>query len=397
MADPRYLGKDKNGYNIYQLPDGSTSAPTTTPPNIEQRAAYNQVNSEPKVSTGDIATSSTPATATIPVSTQNQVNQASTATDTGTDAPTVTLQQSQATSQAPSGAIPYTPPDDGSRGSAITDETGQASTLRKNEYGDLYVPLVEPPQAPDAKVVAKTSSADAGPTAQPAQPQAQPGRNKYFPNDYYMDDLEITGNFGTSTGPSSFQSLSFKVTEPNGITLLYNLTRAVQDLYKSTAVFPQHAVFVMVIKFYGWDEKGNLVTNVSPVSGTPGAVPNNSNAVVVKYLPFNIANIEFKVSGKVVEYHITANGLTNYKYAQSTALGSVPHNWQLVGETVEQVLNGTSTAVTVSGDDSIRKTTESPAQATSPTASVNDIRTSAGVNENGNFTGETASPTQVGA
>ena len=161
MADPRYLGKDKNGYNIYQLPDGSTSAPTTMPPNIEQRAAYNQVNSEPKVSTGDIATSSTPATATIPVSTQNQVNQNSAATDTGTNAPTVTLQQSQATSQTPAGPIPYTPPDDGSRGSAITDETGQASTLRKNEYGDLYVPLVEPPKAPDAKVIAKAPPADA--------------------------------------------------------------------------------------------------------------------------------------------------------------------------------------------------------------------------------------------
>ena len=160
MADPRYLGKDKNGYNIYQLPDGSTSAPTTMPPNIEQRAAYNQVNSEPKVSTGDIATSSSPATATIPVSKQDQVNKNSAVSDTGTDAPTVTLQQSQATSQVTAGAIPYTPPDDGSRGSAITDETGQASTLRKNEYGDLYVPLVEPPNAPDAKVVAQASPAD---------------------------------------------------------------------------------------------------------------------------------------------------------------------------------------------------------------------------------------------
>jgi len=109
MADPRYLGKDKNGYNIYQLPDGSTSAPTTLPPNIEQRAAYNQVNSEPKVSTGDIATSSSPATATIPVFNQDQVNKNSAVSDTGTDAPTVTLQQSQSTSQTSTGAIPYGP------------------------------------------------------------------------------------------------------------------------------------------------------------------------------------------------------------------------------------------------------------------------------------------------
>ena len=119
------------------------------------------VGSEPRVSTGEIATSSSPATATIPVFKQDQVNKNLAVTDTGTDAPTVTLQQSQSTSQTSTGAIPYTPPDDGSRGSAITDETGQVSTLRKNEYGDLYVPLVEPPKAPDANAVAKAPPADA--------------------------------------------------------------------------------------------------------------------------------------------------------------------------------------------------------------------------------------------
>ena len=62
---------------------------------------------EPRVSTGEIATTSSPATETIPVFKQDQVNKNLATTDTGTDAPTVTLQQSQATSQAPTGAIPY--------------------------------------------------------------------------------------------------------------------------------------------------------------------------------------------------------------------------------------------------------------------------------------------------
>jgi len=322
---------------------------------------------KPRVSTGTIATNFNPATPVGKVTVQAATAEFN---NVGTNTPIVTLQQSQ-TTPSTSGAVPYNPPtgpiqtfDDGSTiqtfddGSTLATGTdGKTSATNATDIG------IVAPKGP----AAGSAPADKGPAVQPAQPQAQPGRNKYFPNDYYMDDLEIIGNFGTSTGPSSFQSLSFKVTEPNGITLLYNLTRAVQDLYKSTAVFPQHAVFVMVIKFYGWDEKGNLVTNVSPVSGTPGAVPNNSNAVVVKYLPFNIANIEFKVSGKVVEYHITANGLTNYKYAQSTALGSVPHNWQLVGETVEQILNGTVIASSPSGDDSKRNTTTSaPSQASSP-------------------------------
>jgi len=39
-------------------------------------------------------------------------------------------------------------PDDGSKGYAIQDETGQTSNLRKNEYGDLYYPPELQPAAP---------------------------------------------------------------------------------------------------------------------------------------------------------------------------------------------------------------------------------------------------------
>ena len=50
-----------------------------------------------------------------------------------------------------------TTPDDGSRGYAIQDETGQVSNIRKNEYGDLYYPVTPQPAAPPA---APTSSGD---------------------------------------------------------------------------------------------------------------------------------------------------------------------------------------------------------------------------------------------
>jgi hypothetical protein len=50
-----------------------------------------------------------------------------------------------------------TAPDDGSRGYAIQDETGQVSNIRKNEYGDLYYPVTPGPAAPPA---APTSSGD---------------------------------------------------------------------------------------------------------------------------------------------------------------------------------------------------------------------------------------------
>ena len=312
---------------------------------------------EPKVSSGTIATTSSPTTPVIQ-SFQSfaDAKKVAPSIDTGTNPPTVTLAQSQlAGPQSFDAAFKKANPGQISPNSDIRPYTPLADRNGQNEFIAKNTPAPKAPTTPD---VAKSPPADAGPAIQPAQPQAQPGRNKYFTNDYYMDDLEINGFFTGNRGPSSFQDLSFKVTEPNGITMAYNLTRAIRDLYKQDTAAVNTAVFVMVIRFYGWDEKGNLVTKISPVAGTPG-VPNNSNAVVVKYLPFTITDLDFKMNGKVVEYHVKAAGMTNYKFAQSTALGTVPHNWQLVGETVEQVLNGTSTAVN-STDDSKRKTTASP-------------------------------------
>ena len=52
-------------------------------------------------------------------------------------------------------------PDDGSRGYAIQDETGQVSNIRKNEYGDLYYPAEPQPAAPPKPA---TSSGDVAPS-----------------------------------------------------------------------------------------------------------------------------------------------------------------------------------------------------------------------------------------
>ena len=58
-------------------------------------------------------------------------------------------------------------PDDGSRGYAIQDETGQVSNLRKNEYGDLYYPAEPQPAAPPKPA---TSSGDVAPSTTSSAP-----------------------------------------------------------------------------------------------------------------------------------------------------------------------------------------------------------------------------------
>lgn len=171
------------------------------------------------------------------------------------------------------------------------------------------------------------------------------GRNQFFPLDYYIDNLEITAVIaGEAQGTIS--SISFRVTEPNGLTLLPNLNSAVRQAYKNTTSTPREAHYCLVIKFYGWDINGNLITDPTSSRGVPGATPSAANAAVVRYYPFQITKFDFKLASKQVEYSIEGVAAP-FKYATSTAFGSVPYNIELTGETVKQVLVGNGTTSTV--------------------------------------------------
>ena len=192
-------------------------------------------------------------------------------------------------------------------------------------------------------------------------------RNKYFNLDYYMDNLIISTSFNDN-GPSSVTNLEFTVTEPNGITLLQNLNNALRDLFKQpTGSVAKVAPYCMVIRFYGYDKDGNLITKVAPPAGSPGT-STTSNAVVVKYIPFNITEFTFKAASRAVEYQIKGTPPA-YKYAKGSALGSVPFPLELSGETVNDVLNGTEITDTGAGaeaGDRGANSTGSPSVQTGP-------------------------------
>ena len=62
------------------------------------------------------------------------------------------------------------------------------------------------------------------------------GRSPFFPLDFYLDNFEFNTTYSStpgSGGAAQFTDVSFTVTEPNGITLLSNLVNAVKDLYET--------------------------------------------------------------------------------------------------------------------------------------------------------------------
>jgi len=183
------------------------------------------------------------------------------------------------------------------------------------------------------------------------------GRSPFFPLDYYIDGLEFNVTYGgtpAAGGSATFSDLSFTVTEPNGISLLDNLYRAVSDLYtKKNLVKPgtapnySAAMYVIAIRFYGYDIDGNLVQPIARRSGVT-----DNQAAVEKFIPFIIGSIDFKVGSKLVEYQIkgtspgTATGF-------STNRGSIPQNFQFQGTTVKDILVGSvvqQTASQAAGD-----------------------------------------------
>jgi hypothetical protein len=174
------------------------------------------------------------------------------------------------------------------------------------------------------------------------------GRNKHFSLDYYIDNLEIESRIplkGTGAADGRL-SIKFTVTEPNGITLIDSLYRAVRDLYKQAnvtgnATYPA-AQYCLAIRFYGYNESGELVTTGRRGSNDTTNLT-DPKAIVEKFYPFRLIDIKFKIpKDRVVEYTIEGKPIPHF-YNKSEDRGTIPLAFELTGETVEQVLRGKPT------------------------------------------------------
>jgi hypothetical protein len=193
--------------------------------------------------------------------------------------------------------------------------------------------------------------------------------------DFYLDDLEIISKTpGKGVGmPHNAVELKFKVVEPNGLTLIDRIYAAVKGFYAPGENSPEldatgslaqqanggkpvkeitpnyiNAPYCLGIRFYGYDNNGNLV---APATGryspnaTPGLVgpTNDSYAIIEKLIAFNITDLKFRMAAgqnsKGVEYNITGKPIPmNHAFGQ--ARGTIPFPFELSGTTVKDLLIG---------------------------------------------------------
>jgi hypothetical protein len=171
---------------------------------------------------------------------------------------------------------------------------------------------------------------------------SQIGRSQYFSNDYYIDRVEIKSKIiGKGTNMShNAMDIKINVIEPYGITLVDNIDKAVQSYLGSDDLKKKNfsaAIYLLAIRFYGYDAQGNLVRGGVALNNADGAT--DRNAFVEKFYPFCLANINFKVASKAVEYQLECKPVPNIINA-STDRGSIIYNIELSGQTLRDLLAG---------------------------------------------------------
>lgn len=204
------------------------------------------------------------------------------------------------------------------------------------------------------------------------------GRNPAFPVDYYMDDLEISSKIwgGGKNAANNAVDIKFRVTEPNGITLIQSLFNAVKSVYSATPTTgntsgnaPNYltAQYCLVIRFYGYDANGNLIAPAKGAYSQTGGY--GQQAVITKYYPFTLTDIKFSVANRAVEYQILGKPIP-MKYNSSSDRGTIPLNFTMTGQTVDQLLNGKPITVKNTADPGVRPTAPTPLtkDSVSPTA-----------------------------
>jgi hypothetical protein len=229
-------------------------------------------------------------------------------------------------------------------------------------------------------LLAQSGGAPLPTTSNTATASITGSRNPFFNVDYYLDELELFSKLpGKGTGmPHNVVDIKFKVTEPNGLTLIDSLYAAVKAIYGAGADAPipdlqtdsaqllgQEAAnnlptsrlaatpnyltaqYCLGIKFYGYDSGGNLI---APATGkfntanqnnnkTPVGPSNDPYVIIEKYYPFLISDLKFRMVSRQVEYYVEAKPVSQFTAFGQTR-GTIPYNFELSGTTVKDLLIG---------------------------------------------------------
>lgn len=177
----------------------------------------------------------------------------------------------------------------------------------------------------------------------PVTPGSTPdaGRSPYFPNDFYIDSVTIENQIlGKGSGAAHMaSSIKFTVVEPQGITLLDRLYEAVANNEPKDGAGKVNytaALYLMVIRFYGYDQDGNIQL---PIKGglETDSTSSDPKAAVEKFIPFQLTRVNWTIGSKTVSYDFEGAPVGQIQGGY-TSRGTIPYDVQLSDMTVGGLL-----------------------------------------------------------
>lgn len=175
-------------------------------------------------------------------------------------------------------------------------------------------------------------------------------RGKGFELDYYIDDLEIVSNINSKEVGMATNSLSFKfkIKEPYGLTFPTKLIELQKDLKTkskisspvSSFVEAQHGIFLLSIRFYGYDEDGNIVTSAKYNNGSLTKNLDESATFERSFTIF-LTKMNFKLEGKGAVYDIDCR-IFDQQVGNGVKRSVLDQPPKAIGSTVKEMIGGSS-------------------------------------------------------
>jgi len=166
-----------------------------------------------------------------------------------------------------------------------------------------------------------------------------------FDLDYFIDNLEIENSMSSKDTNGSFMStdeIKFDIFEAHGMTFLKSLAVACEKVGNSYGnVDPKqltvalNQIYLLSVSFYGYDEKGNLVSTPTSAPGTGDKI--TDPGLFTRSFPIHITELHTKLDNKVVRYAIKAR-LVNEVISRSQQTSTIQENLNLSGSTVGDIL-----------------------------------------------------------
>lgn len=174
-------------------------------------------------------------------------------------------------------------------------------------------------------------------------------RSKWFNYDFYMDNLEIVSLINskeTGAATTSYQ-FRFQIFEPYAMTFTSRLVFMQREIQQRASIRKNivqqvdalNCPVLLVIKFQGYDAKGNLISELN----SPGLVQytqTDTPGAFERAFPIYFSKFSFKLENKVTVYDVEAK-IIDQQIAFGAKRGVIDVPISISADTVEAAIGGT--------------------------------------------------------